>query len=150
MADKEDGEVGRRVVGAMVVQRLAAGGALIAHLEVSGEQLPCSATGAALCQSAPKGLHEVAGWPCRVGRVGHALDIDSAAAVRLVTFRPDRPGTAGWCAGSLLLKRRERLKTATWVLLTPSRDSGHTLCASSLALPRRARVARGRALQHRP
>ena len=47
MRDDEDGKIGRGIVRAMVVERLAAGGTMIAHLEVSAKELPCSATGAA-------------------------------------------------------------------------------------------------------
>ena len=37
MADDDDGEIGRRVVGAVMVQRLAARGALVGDLEIAAE-----------------------------------------------------------------------------------------------------------------
>jgi hypothetical protein len=59
----------------MVIKRLAAGGTMIAHLEVSAEELLRSATGAAQRQSAPVGEY---GTPIICGAV---LTVDRRIAI---------------------------------------------------------------------
>ncbi len=73
MAHDEDGEIGRRIIGPLVVQRLAATRAGIANLHECPEQL-APAAGRTLARSAPHGVasrsgrnrdrHRVVNGPC--------------------------------------------------------------------------------------
>ena len=64
MADNDDGEIGRGVVGAMVMQRLAAIWALVGDLQIAAEQSSLAAGRAAKQRAAEDRVNNGAGpWP---------------------------------------------------------------------------------------
>ena len=91
MADDQDGKVGRRVVGAVVVEGLAARGTGVPGLEVAAEQGPLAALGSALDEAAQHGPRQVARRMAGGGLVfDHGSEISDGGAVRVAAFRPPR------------------------------------------------------------
>src|SRR2546421_3066971 len=97
MPDDQHGEIGRRVVGAVVMQNLAACRAGVANLEVLPEQPTLAATGTALRQPTQHRVHKVARRPGYLIVSDHELDIGNASTLAVATNRP-RSRAHGLCS----------------------------------------------------
>src|SRR5690606_22142117 len=82
VADDEDGDIGRQVVGAVMVQLLATGGTGIADLEVGAEQLAVAAARAAAAGAPADGAPERA-------RFAPGSQFDTHLSVSPGFWRPD-------------------------------------------------------------
>src|SRR5439155_17851491 len=91
MPDDQDREIGRRVVGAVVMQGLTAHRARVTHLEVPPEQSTLAAAGAALREPTQHRAHEIARRPGYLVISDHELDIGNVGVVAVATNRPRSP-----------------------------------------------------------
>ena len=55
VTDEQNGQIGRAVIGAVVVELLAADGAVVIHLKIAAQQLPAPARGAFATPAAQHG-----------------------------------------------------------------------------------------------
>src|SRR5437016_9998388 len=86
VADDQDRKVGRRVVGAVVMQRLAAARAAVPDLEISPEQAALAAAGAALREAAQHRAHEIARRPGTCFIFDHDHEISDAGPSRVAAY----------------------------------------------------------------